>query len=82
MDSLVSRRQPLEWWRTLSQEIKTLRTIQMKDGSTERIRQGNLRRKKMHRLFPTTLLPPPPPVTPDVSVSRIRGLYWWDSVTS
>lgn len=49
MDSLVSRRQPLEWWRTLSQEIKTLRTIQMKDGSTERIRQGNLRRKKMHR---------------------------------
>lgn len=45
MDSLVSRRQPLEWWRTLSQEIKTLRTSQMKDGSTERIRQGNLRRK-------------------------------------
>ena len=80
MDSLVSRRQPLEWWRTLSQEIKTLRTIQMKDGSTERIRQGNLRRKNAPVLFPNQ--PPPPPVTPDVSVSRIRGLYWWDSVTS
>ena len=81
MDSLVSRRQPLEWWRTLSQEIKTLRTIQMKDGSTERIRQGNLRRKNAPVVSPA-LAPPPPPVTPDVSVSRIRSLYWWDSVTS
>lgn len=36
---------------------------------------------KMHRYFSPTN-PPPPPVTPDVSVSRIRGLYWWDSVTS
>ena len=62
MDSLVSRRQPLEWWRTLSQEIKTLRTIQMKDGSTERIRQGNLRRKNAPVLFPNQ--PPPPPSYP------------------
>ena len=61
MDSLVSRRQPLEWWRTLSQEIKTLRTIQMKDGSTERIRQGNLRRKNAPVLFPNQ---PPPPSYP------------------
>lgn len=82
MDSLVSRRQPLEWWRTLSQEIKTLRTIQMKDGSTERIRQGNLRRKNAPVVSHDLAPPPPPPVTPDVSVSRIRGLYWWDSITS
>ena len=64
MDSLVSRRQPLEWWRTLSQEIKTLRTIQMKDGSTERIRQGNLRRKNAPVLFPNQPPPPPPPPPP------------------
>lgn len=63
MDSLVSRRQPLEWWRTLSQEIKTLRTIQMKDGSTERIRQGNLRRKNAP-VVSHDLAPPPPPSYP------------------
>lgn len=38
--------------------------------------------KKCTGSFPRPSSPPPPPVTPDVSVSRIRGLYWWDSVTS
>lgn len=42
MDALISKRQPPGRYKTLSQEIKTLRASQMKDGSTE---QGNLRRK-------------------------------------
>lgn len=60
MDALISKRQPPGRYKTLSQEIKTLRASQMKDGSTE---QGNLRRKyeckwTRSKLFPTSLFPP------------------------
>lgn len=87
MDALISKRQPPGRCKTLSQVIKTLRASQMKDGSTE---QGNLRREYEYKRtrskpFPTSPFPPLASllvVTPDVSVSRIRGLYRWDNVTS